>query len=962
MALRGTMRPAVSISGSVKKASGGGGNVSFATDETLSFVGGVLSVNVTDQVEEGNTLPVSSAAVYAAIDPAVDAALAEAKESGEFDGAPGKTAYQYAQEDGFTGTEEEFAEKLAKEHPKKISELENDSKFITASGAPVQSVNGKTGAVTLNADDVGARADDWMPTAAEVGARADDWMPTAAEVGALPDTYTPPNQTAEQVGADPSGTAAGKVAAHNTNTGAHSDIRLLISTLTSRLDALANSDDTTLDQMAEVVAYIKDNRELIEQITTGKVSVTDIVNNLTTNVSNKPLSAAQGVVIKALIDGLSSGKLDASKLTEAINTALAQAKASGEFDGKNGTSVAVSSVSESTADGGNNVVTFSDGKTLTVKNGKQGNPGTPGSDGHDGKTPVRGEDYWNPSDKAEIEAYIATELAKRGQLEPEFANSIAECTDTSKLYVLPDGFIYAYVYSEAVYDCKNWIPYSVDTDGSIYNGIGYKVGQRINSSGVIKEGESQYALTGFIPFKYGDIAHISADVFSGNGGSCAIAPFNNSKNFISNGSFYANSSGGSISTDSNGNYVFDPRLATTGSSLWQNAAFIRITASASGINSNSVVTVNEEIGVKPDNNTGSGGGYAWTTTGHAFVPADYEDRILALENKATAQDTKNADFEERISAVEKYDIAGLPDYAIAERDSVRDALYEKLVLGNVAIIGFSTDQHISKWADMEATVNTQGTLAGLRALRSLAHKIPFNAVVLGGDYITGGSAQSIQTEIAMVFEQLAGATCPVVGTTGNHDSWQNDNTITDGDIFKTHTANAVTNYHRFVNLNTISANGYIDDPAASLRYIILDAEPRADGSTNLTSTITANLTAMLNGMPSGYKAVIFSHKPLNNSLGSGFKDAVDNKPVLEANASKIICCVNGHGHLDASATSNGVLYIQTTCAGIDRPNDTYDRTAGTANETVFDVFVIDQTNRKIYAVRYGAGHNREFTY
>jgi hypothetical protein len=80
---------------------------------------------------------------------------------------------------------------------------------------------------------------------------------------------------------------------------------LLVEGLTTRLNALANSDDTTLDQMAEVVAYIKDNRELIEQITTGKVSVSDIVNNLTTNVANKPLSAAQGVALKALIDAIS---------------------------------------------------------------------------------------------------------------------------------------------------------------------------------------------------------------------------------------------------------------------------------------------------------------------------------------------------------------------------------------------------------------------------------------------------------------------------------------------------------------------------------------------------------------------------------------------------------------------------------------------------------------------------------
>ena len=99
-------------------------------------------------------------------------------------------------------------------------------------------------------------------------------------------------------------TSESKVAAHNTGTDTHSDIRLLIQGLTDRLNALADSDDTTLDQLSEVVAYIKSNRSLIEALTTSKVSVADIVDNLTTNVSNKPLSSAQGVALKALIDAI----------------------------------------------------------------------------------------------------------------------------------------------------------------------------------------------------------------------------------------------------------------------------------------------------------------------------------------------------------------------------------------------------------------------------------------------------------------------------------------------------------------------------------------------------------------------------------------------------------------------------------------------------------------------------------
>jgi hypothetical protein len=48
------------------------------------------------------------------------------------------------------------------------------------------------------------------------------------------------------------------------------------------------------------------------------------------------------------------------------------------INGKDGTSVAIDSITESDEDGGENVVTFSDGKTLTVKNGSKGSKGDKG--------------------------------------------------------------------------------------------------------------------------------------------------------------------------------------------------------------------------------------------------------------------------------------------------------------------------------------------------------------------------------------------------------------------------------------------------------------------------------------------------------------------------------------------------------------------------------------------------------
>lgn len=279
----------------------------------------------------------------------------------------------------------------------------NDIPETGGGSSAVQSVNGKTGEVVLNASDVGARPSTWTPTPAEVGARPATWMPTYADVGA-----------------DQSGAASSAVGSHNVNGEAHNDIRLLINELSARINTLANSDDVDLDQMKELVTYIKANRGLIEEITTNKISYSDIVDNLTTNTSSKPLSAAQGVALKALLDGLSNSKLDSSALNTAIATALAQAKASGEFDGKAGvgiasvvqtttstadggsniitvtktdgtssaftvrngskgspgTSVTVSNVSQNTTPGGESVVTFSDGKTVTVKNGTNGTSGT----------------------------------------------------------------------------------------------------------------------------------------------------------------------------------------------------------------------------------------------------------------------------------------------------------------------------------------------------------------------------------------------------------------------------------------------------------------------------------------------------------------------------------------------------------------------------------------------------------
>lgn len=89
--------------------------------------------------------------------------------------------------------------------PTKVSELTNDSGYITAAQAPVQSVNNKTGAVSLTASDVSAIPSTLTGTAGQVLTKTADgqeWKDAAS-----PDlsNYIKLNTSEDQVGYRPSG-------------------------------------------------------------------------------------------------------------------------------------------------------------------------------------------------------------------------------------------------------------------------------------------------------------------------------------------------------------------------------------------------------------------------------------------------------------------------------------------------------------------------------------------------------------------------------------------------------------------------------------------------------------------------------------------------------------------------------------------------------------------------------------
>lgn len=454
-------------------------------------------------------------------------------------------------------------------------------------------------------------------------------------------------QAAEDVGADPAGTAASKVSTHNADVDAHPAIRQLVSDLSGRLSALADSDDTTLDQLSEIVAYIKSNKSLIDNITTGKVSTADVVNNLTSTATTKPLSAAQGKALKALIDAIVvptklselAGDATHRLVTDAEKTAWnAKSTFSGKYADLTGKPTKVSAFENDEGyltehqDISHLLPRTELGAAVDVALAKAKASGAfDGEDGEDGMTPVKGVDYYTEADKAEFSEYIAAELAKRGQIKPEFANSIEECTDTSLLYVLPDGYIYAYIATATEGEKVPNFTNVMKSEGA-YVKAGYRYS---HSSAAFKACTTDDAIV--IPISNG--SHTVRVRGAGSGGSYTASFYygDNNQTF----GFVPNDGNITRTVESNGDITITCNI----SSAITHCVF-HVEA---GVDPDTlIVTVDQEITYTT---TPGSTVYQWASTEHAFVPADYEGRIVANEQNISTLQTETKNLADRLDGL-----------------------------------------------------------------------------------------------------------------------------------------------------------------------------------------------------------------------------------------------------------------------------------------------------------------------
>lgn len=140
----------------------------------------------------------------------------------------------------------------------------------------------------------------------------------------------------------------------------------------------------------------------------------------------------------------------------------------------------------------------------------------------------------------------------------------------------------------------NVLKTSIDADGNIYNGIGYKENTRINSS-FVETTATGWDLTGYIAIKEGDIVRFKNMTFydiDNTGGDYkrnSIIGYDASFNYITKIDGVALGDNWYPVLDGNGDLI-----QFTQTTAWENSvAYIRICAK--DINANSVITINEEI-------------------------------------------------------------------------------------------------------------------------------------------------------------------------------------------------------------------------------------------------------------------------------------------------------------------------------------------------------------------------------
>jgi hypothetical protein len=658
---------------------------------------------------------------------------------------------------------------------------------------------------------------------------------------------------------------------------------------------------------------------------------------------------------------------------------------------------------------------FSDGEgyEFTVYHGQDGKSAYEYAQdgGYTGTEEEFAEDVNPDNIVATAESFIIDELAKHGQLKPEFANDISECTDNSKLYVLPDGYIYAFIgkYIEGGTHANftNQLPIStdVDTDNNVSNDEiynkndtkGYKSGIRLNTSGVDSVGTGHYT-SGFIPIKMGDVVRFKNIGFSNssvNGITASnqrVCLYDSNKNFIG----VTNAAGvlgtGELSgvTGDDGN-ISQFTVANFATYDLSNVGFFRI--SGHYIGDDTIITVNEEITYTT---TEGGIVYEWGNTGHAFVPADYEDRILELET-----DLERA--KQKIESIENTKPTSGDDVPQAVVDGASALVNKALSRKDTRILRFLISSDAHQKNDYEPI--TKGNKELGQAYGEILSQIGVDFVSNLGDSAWAShtdTAETVKEQIKQfnrfVIPHIKGE--QILNCEGNHDDAVYSTIDNDGDGI-TSSAEKLSLEETFSliyarNKNVVyDADHYIDGYCykdfehLKVRVICLNTEQGTyEGGfiENYQLTWFEEVALDLTDK-TDWSVITLAHHPLSYGLTS-LNAATDIVDAFINRGGNYIGHFHGHAHAFSVARMqkhvNGV-YTDINAWEICIPNACFTRSnqyLGSTNErilrystpttynksdvdgqrTSFNLVTVCLDTKKIYADNYGAGIDRQITY
>lgn len=543
--------------------------------------------------------------------------------------------------------------------------------------------------------------------------------------------------------------------------------------------------------------------------------------------------------------------------------------------------------------------------------------------------------------------------------DPTFVDSVDEMTDTGKAYVLTtDGMIYVYKTTTIVVPGGKVPNFTNIADPASSD---WKEGYRLNSSGAPAE-EAGTTVTNYIPILQNQVIRIKGIDLTTKNASVSKADKVNihSSKLSTMTSYFANIS-----------------VTTTEASFTvtnANLRWIRFAGVRNGTASDVIITVDQEITyteAPPTTETVSG----FFSTGIVYnQPADYEDRVIALETDVANNTGNIALLQKRVGNLESGEAETvIPTFWQTAVDECIAKIKALQVGRNCVTFPFFSDNH-----------QRNGYAGALIAKIMEECHIPY--CFYGGDSISSGT---IANEAAMIAEDKAfdammsyvpnGRFCRAVG---NHDGYWDDGT-------NKHTYTRAQVYELFLREEAVAQNKhfgddgtyyYVDDIASKVRFVVLN--------TNGGNVDSAQLEWMqdtaLSFNENGWAVVFISHQPISNHYHANISNAAEVRVAVQdyingsaSNKAAVVGWFSGHIHRDriyTGAATNTTDDAQGAAMGFTQATITSDHTGiayddatkhAVANDDqshAVDFVTINKDTRTVNLTRLGIGADRSYTY